>query len=254
MFNRAKEAKELTTKQEATDIINLKITTAQMNKYADKQEMPTLKELSQVLKEDNEIQYVTETSKIAKAEYDVPSEDPTSIYTKLSKYPYEFEINSSLQLASIDGVKLSNSNSQNINQPTGVKWDIWINNSITLTGKYDIKTSMSGLSIAKDTDNKIDEYLSYSNEEGYTVLKSGWYFIYARGMIQSEKSAAAETSIVINDNAMKMLGLWATNYYCDPTFNNFPIYLKENDKFYFSVTSNYATVIKDIAIYCYPMF
>ncbi len=112
IFNRANEAKELTNKQTATEIINLKITTAQMNKYAEKQEMPTLKELSLILGNDNEIEYVTETSKVASTEYDVPSENPTSIYTKLSKYPYEFEINSSLQLASINGVKVAN-NTQN---------------------------------------------------------------------------------------------------------------------------------------------
>lgn len=115
IFIRAKEAKEVTNKQEATDIINLKITTAQMNKYAEKQAMPTLKELSEVLRDDNEIQYVTETSKVAVAEYDVPSNNPSSIYTKLNKYPYEFEINSSLQLASINGIKIAQDNTSKIN-------------------------------------------------------------------------------------------------------------------------------------------
>lgn len=82
-----------------------------MNKYAEKQGMPTLKELSLVLKEDNEIQYVTEQSKKqANTEYNVPSEEPNSIYTKLKEYPYEFEINGQLQLASIDGVKISKEN------------------------------------------------------------------------------------------------------------------------------------------------
>ena len=105
IFNRANEAKELTNKQTATEKINLKITTAQMNKYAEKQEMPTLKELSEVLRDDNEIQYVTEKSQIASTKYEV-GENPTSIYTKLNDYPYEFEINGQLQLASIDGIKI----------------------------------------------------------------------------------------------------------------------------------------------------
>ncbi len=109
IFNRANEAKELTNKQTATEKINLKITTAQMNKYAEKQEMPTLKELSEVLRDDNEIQYVTEKSQIASTKYEV-GENPTSIYTKLNEYPYEFEINSSLQLASINGIKISQNN------------------------------------------------------------------------------------------------------------------------------------------------
>lgn len=36
-----------------------------------------------------------------------------SIYTKLKDYPYEFEINSNLQLASINGVKVSYDNGGN---------------------------------------------------------------------------------------------------------------------------------------------
>lgn len=112
IFNRANEAKELTNKQTATDIINLKITTAQMNKYADDQRMPTLKELSETLRNDNEIQYVTEKSQIASIKYEV-GENPSSIFTKLNEYSYEFEINSSLQLASIDGVKLATTQDNN---------------------------------------------------------------------------------------------------------------------------------------------
>lgn len=109
IFIRAKQAKEETNKQEATDIINLKITTAQMNKYAEKQEMPTLQELADTLYEDNEIQYVALESKIGDKEKVIVGEK-TSIYTKLNKYPYEFEINSSLQLASINGIKIANQN------------------------------------------------------------------------------------------------------------------------------------------------
>ncbi len=109
IFNKAKEAKEETNKQTATEKINLKITTVQMNKYAEEQVMPSLKELSEVLRDDNEIEYVTEKSQIASTKYEV-GENPNSIFTKLQKYPYEFEIDSSLKLASINGVKIGNSN------------------------------------------------------------------------------------------------------------------------------------------------
>ena len=114
IFNRTKEVKELTNKQTATEIINLKITNCQMNKYAEKQEMLTLKELSLILKEDDEIKYVTETSQIGSAEYKV-GDSPTSIYTKLNEYPYEFEINGQLQLASIDGVTIATTNDKKAN-------------------------------------------------------------------------------------------------------------------------------------------
>lgn len=113
IFTRAKQAKEETNMQAATEIVNLKITTAKINKYAEKQEMPTLKELSEILKEDSEIEYITATSKVSNVEYNVPSENPTAIYIKLNEYPYEFEINTSLQISTIDGKKVINSSSGN---------------------------------------------------------------------------------------------------------------------------------------------
>lgn len=116
IFTTALEAKEQTNKQTATEKINLKITHAQMNSYAEKQEMPSLKELSYLLRDDEEIEYVTQTSKLASAQYDVTSDNPSSIYTKLKDYPYEFEINSSLQLASIDGIKIATTNNNNTSQ------------------------------------------------------------------------------------------------------------------------------------------
>ncbi|MCI8345291.1 MAG: hypothetical protein HFJ42_04915 [Clostridia bacterium] len=107
LFSKAKYAKEETNKQTATEKINLKITTAQINTYSQRQEMPTLKELSLALGNDDEIAYVTEVSQIASTKYEV-GEEPTSIFTKLKEYPYEFEINGKLQLASINGTKVAN--------------------------------------------------------------------------------------------------------------------------------------------------
>ena len=114
LFDKSRYAKEEINKQTATEKINLKITTAQMDTYAQEQRMPTLKELSLVLKEDDEISYVTEESKVASTEYNVASDNPSIIYTKLKEYDYEFGINSSLQLASINGVKIA-SNDETIN-------------------------------------------------------------------------------------------------------------------------------------------
>ncbi len=113
LFSKAKYAKEETNKQAATEKINLKITSCQINTYSERQEMPTLKELSIALKDDKEIDYVTEKSQIASTKYEV-GEEPTSIFTKLKEYPYEFEINGKLQLASINGIKIASNNSQNI--------------------------------------------------------------------------------------------------------------------------------------------
>ena len=113
ILGKSQKASEETNKQTATEIINLKITNAQVDNYAEKQKMPTLKELSLLLKEDEEIQYITEASKVASVEYNVNSENPNKIYTKLKEYPYEFEINSLLKVASVDGIKIGNSETEN---------------------------------------------------------------------------------------------------------------------------------------------
>lgn len=101
-----KAAKE-TEKQTATEIINLKITNAQIDSYTQKQRMPTLKELSLALKEDEEIEYITQSSKIASVEYNVNSDNPDKIYTKLKEYPYEFQIDQMLKLTAIDGIQIA---------------------------------------------------------------------------------------------------------------------------------------------------
>lgn len=111
IFTRAKEAKELTNRQSATEELNIKITAIKIDKYAEKQQMPTLKELAEELKKDEDIKYITEISKIAEVEYNVPSENPTVIYTKLEKYPYEFEINSELEINRIDGKEIEQTDS-----------------------------------------------------------------------------------------------------------------------------------------------
>lgn len=106
ILNKSRTASEEYNKQTATETMNLKITNVQISKYTEVQRMPTLKELADNFCEDNDFQYVQETSKLASLTK-ISNENPTSIYTKLKAYPYEFEINSSLQLASIDGIKIA---------------------------------------------------------------------------------------------------------------------------------------------------
>lgn len=115
IFENAKKAKEETNKSQATEKINLKIATAQMNNYAEKQKLLTLQELANFLEGDEEIAYVHTSKGMYGSIANVNIGSATSIYTKLKQYPYEFEINDSLQLASIDGNKVSNDSSGNSN-------------------------------------------------------------------------------------------------------------------------------------------
>ena len=107
IVNKAEQAKEATLKEAATEKMNLKITNKQIEIYTQEQRMPTLQELSDELCEDNEIEYVELASKNVASLDKIEVGEAESIFTKLKDYPYEFEINSSLQLASIDGIKVA---------------------------------------------------------------------------------------------------------------------------------------------------
>lgn len=107
ILNKAEQAKNETIKQTAIEKINLKITNMQIEKYTEEQRMPTLQEFTDGLCEDDEIQYVQVQSKKVGSLSKIEVGEANSIFTKLKEYPYEFEINSSLQLASIDGVQLA---------------------------------------------------------------------------------------------------------------------------------------------------
>ena len=104
IIEQAQLAKEETEIKTATEIINMKVTTTQMNTYVQKKQAATLQDLANDLCEDEEIQYVTLASKTASIEK-ITVGDATSIYTKLKKYDYEFEIDNTLKISSIDGIK-----------------------------------------------------------------------------------------------------------------------------------------------------
>ena len=109
ILNKSQTAKEENNEKTATEIMNLKITNAQIQSYAEKQKMPSLQYLANMLCEDEEMQYVElETQKQAKLK-EITVGLATSIFTKLKDYPYEFEIDANLRLASIDGIKVSDS-------------------------------------------------------------------------------------------------------------------------------------------------
>ncbi len=114
LFSKAKYAKEETLKQTATEKLNLKITNTQINIFSREQRMPTLQELANDFCEDDEIEYVELESKRVGSLEKIELGEKNSFFTKLKEYPYEFEINSSFELASIDGLKTEN-NSTNTN-------------------------------------------------------------------------------------------------------------------------------------------
>lgn len=107
IFQKSKQSAGIHNNQEATEKINLKITNTQMRVYAENQRMPTLQEVANDFCEDEEIQYVELESKRTASFEKVEIGNSQSFFTKLKAYPYEFEIDSSLKLASINGIKLA---------------------------------------------------------------------------------------------------------------------------------------------------
>ena len=107
ILSSATEAREETRRATAKEIMTLKITGIETKSYSEKMRMPTLKEVADALCEDDDIKYVERVSQgIGKnnLEKKITTED-THFYTKLKEYPYEFEINSNLKIASINGVE-----------------------------------------------------------------------------------------------------------------------------------------------------
>ena len=107
ILKRAQVSKDTTNKNQAAETMNLKITNIQISSYAENQELPSLQYVADKLCEDNDMEYVLLESKKTASLDKIIVSDGKSIYTKLKEYPYEFEINNSLQLASINGVKVT---------------------------------------------------------------------------------------------------------------------------------------------------
>ncbi len=129
IFNKAKKSEEETRKQTATEILNLKITNTQIATYSKEKRMPTLKELAISLKPENDKEIQSLTTKKTKTDSLewIENSEYSSIFTILKEYPeYEFEINSSLQLASINGEQVENNT-------------ITETLKITKNGEYDVK-------------------------------------------------------------------------------------------------------------------
>ena len=142
LFEKAQLSKEETLKQAAIEKINLKITATQMKYYTESQELPSLQYFANQLCKDSDVEYVKIKDKKVSSTDDnyilplITVGENDSILTKFKEYAYEFEINSSLQLASIDGIKVADKsdklNSTLISKPTITLGTIE-NNKITVT-------------------------------------------------------------------------------------------------------------------------
>lgn len=177
------------------------------------------------------------------------------------------ELYSSMMVATNDDSKitismedLNNLINQKIEglKPTGIKTDTYIKNSMEVTSAYDEVTSMSGnFTKQVDTQNKMSEYLSYSDEDGYTVLKSGWYNVEMVASVVASSSNSTDTStyFYLNNEKLYSLYSWAKGSgYADANRDIFSIFLSEGDKIYFSSRASGTAQTRKTIVTVYPMF
>lgn len=174
----------------------------QIEVYSKEQRMPTLQEFADGLCIDEEIEYVELKSKGIAALEKIEVGENTLIFTKIKAYPYEFEINSSLQLASINGVKVSQNN---LEEAKGANPQLLTTITLPNTGgttTRPVGTYFANTNIfTKTNTSEYDKYLSYENESGWTILKSGYYMINTDISVYYNKEYSdTESSIRINDS------------------------------------------------------
>lgn len=152
LLNKTEKAKEENEKQSATEIINLKITNAQMESYRETESMPNLQYLANMLCKDEEIQYVElETQKLA-ALKEISVGNSDAIYTKLKDYNYEFKINKSLKLEAINGVEIAEKE-ENKEDTTTISKAEWEDLKTTVASLKNKVEEVKTISLDFDTDN-----------------------------------------------------------------------------------------------------
>lgn len=221
ILKRTQVAKDTTNKNQAAETMNLKITNIQISSYAENQELPSLQYVADKLCEDNDMEYVLlESKKTASLDKIIVSEGK-SIYTKLKEYPYKFEINSSLQLASINGVKISTPTTDGkCNRYIAVKTSGY-------NGKLKMQVNIPEADdqIIKSIDYYIDNQMVYSGKEksytetGLQVDKE--YEVYAIVNYENTKISSKVTiknsQVAIEDG---LVGYWPLTQDLNPKVAN----------------------------------
>ena len=228
VVEKADSATEETRKQIASEIMNLKITNIQMSSYVDTKKLPTLQYLADNLCTDSDIEYVLTTSKALASLNKIDTTGCSSIFTKLREYPYEFEINSSMQLASIDGVKIADtSKSENENS----------DETVTIT-KEQFEQLLNRSAPTLDYENAVDisSYITENNK--YTIPKNG--FIVVSFWANSSDTRWAS----VNLSGFRAINLVDTNWGVN---ENFSTMVNKDQTVYF--TLSHASGISLIATY-----
>lgn len=211
LINKAKMAKNESNKSDAKQLLQLKITGIQMDEYGKNQEMPDLEKLGNALGEDEQITYVTAKSKKLGSENNVCDivdwTNVSVIYTKLKDYDYEFGINDSLQIASIDGVSVI-TNTAKVSD-TGLTDEQFNALKQEILSSEDLKSNMYPVgSMYESTNNTSPEELFGGTWEtvyaDYDYIYTGSQVLYQSW---STSTATSKTAIVGAYNSVILDGI-----------------------------------------------
>lgn len=122
---------------------------------------------------------ILERAKIAKKEYENSKENENSDLEKLySSIQVATDSKVTLTMEELDEY-INKKVDERINtnaQPTGIRADVYINDVFSTATSYTGITTMSGYTRTMDKNNNMSEYVSYSNQDGYIVLKERMVF------------------------------------------------------------------------------
>lgn len=197
-------------KKTATEIMNLKITSAQIESYTQTQEMPTLQYLADKLCEDNDMDYVLKVSKNnknAKLNPKIQLKEADFLYTKLEEYPYEFKINNSLQLAAIDGVEIADNSTNKVDMVSREEYNTLVKRieilesqprNINRVNLMNHSVDIPATTVAKD-DDFANMQLSDSIEQ-YKYLEIQYDLIFEDGNCAEETKFIATNQLNYNNS------------------------------------------------------
>ena len=255
---KAKIASDETKKSQATETMNLKITNIQISNYTETQELPNLQYLADKLCEDNDMEYVLTASKRHASLDKIDVTNFSSIFTKLKAYPYEFEIDSSLRLASIDGVKIADETKI----PEGYIKKPTASIDITENGEYDVtnyatanisvEANMSiqynDLKISYDDNSKSLKYF-YKNNEILPIYWHGLETNLTETMTTWWESNSSAT-ITKNDSTVTLNRSYSSgNYAFGGILTSFKIDLSKYSKLHFIINNSSTDIFPQYVSY-----
>ena len=172
LLGKSSSSAEQTKMKTAEEKINFKITTAQIKCYSETQTMPTLQYLADELCEDNDMEYVHLKQEEQAGLEKITVGETDSILTKLKEYPYEFEIDKDLKLASINGTKVATTTPKNMDITKNGEYDVTDYTSVNVSVPSGTNPQNCSINISNDGVLSVS---GVQNLKSFILIRDGKY-------------------------------------------------------------------------------